>query len=196
MKMFVMILVTALAASAATAAAQLAVQSAGQLPDPAPADPTAKESLDVQYARTFLKLAQLELQRAQDTNRTIPGTFTGTAVDALRQTVTLAEAQLASALNPQANKPAVFLVNAENNVRAAEENYKRLEAIDRQRPGTISPLALERSQLTFQLAQIALEKARAVDPMNHQAFLQWQIDRLREEVVSLRNRVAQLSRMN
>jgi hypothetical protein len=196
MKNFALLILLAVAANPATAQ-----QPAPSVP-PTPAanfaasPPPATEDLDVQYAKTYLQCAQLELQRALDTNRQIPGTFTGVSIDALQQAVTLAEGQLAHAMNKDEKKPALFIQSAEQNLQSAEANLKRAEAIHRQRPNAFPATELERLRLTTQLARLTLEKARAADPDHPQQFLQWQIDQLRLEVSQLRNRLAQLQRMN
>jgi hypothetical protein len=171
--------------------------AASAAPPPEPAAPAAdKQNLDVQYAKTYLQLAQLELQRATNTNRQVPGTFTKPALDALQQFVQVAQQQLAIAENKQLDKKALYLISAEANAKASEAAYARILQINRESPGAIAAMEVERLRLTAQLARLSLDKARNVDVNSPQEYLQWEIDQLREDVFQLRNRVAQISRMN
>ena len=91
------------------------VPSAGQPPEPAkPAagnEEIDKEKLDIEYAKTFLQLAQLELQRAMNTNRQVPGTFTKAALDALQQAVQVAQEQLSLSESKQHNKKTLYMLS-------------------------------------------------------------------------------------
>ena len=90
----------------------------------------------------------------------------------------------------------MFLIAAEANAKAAQQQFQRVMAINQQNPGTITQIEIQRSKLTVELANVGLEKARSINPKNEAQFLQWQVDQLRQDLYQLRIRVAQLSRLN
>lgn len=193
-------LLTAAVATAQTAGSDNAQQNArnatgndAKAKDDKAAAEKARD-LDLRYSEAMLGLARLELQRAMGINRQIPGTFTKTAIEALEQSVIVCEAQV-EALKENKRIP-LYLIAAEANAKAARQSLQRVLAINQQNPGTITPIEVERLRLTAELANLALEKARTIKPQNEAQFLQWQLDQLREDLFQLRNRVAQLSRLN
>jgi hypothetical protein len=160
------------------------------------ANAAASGELNVRYAEIYLQMAQLQLQRAIDTNKQVPGTFTNTAVEALRQSVFVAEKQLEMLKNSNGQPVNMFLVSAEVNARSSLAGYNRAKAVNQMSPGAIPPVEIERLRLTAELASINLEKVKSIGNESSQAFVQWQIDQLREEFFQLRNQLAQIARMN
>jgi hypothetical protein len=152
--------------------------------------------LNMRYAEVYLQMAQLQLQRAIDTNKQVPGTFTNTAVEALRQSVFVAEKQLEMLKNSNGQPVNMFLVSAEVNARSSLAAYNRAKAVNQMSPGAIPPVEIERLRLTAELAKINLEKAKSIGNESSQEFVQWQIDQLREDFFTLRNQLAQIARMN
>ena len=154
------------------------------------------QDLDIRYARLTLALSQLELQRALETNKQVPGTFTRASLVALEQSVIINEEQLKALTQKGGKRIPMFLIAAEANAKATQQQLQRVLTINQQNPGTIAPIDIERLRLTAELANVNLEKARSINPKNEAQFLQWQVDQLREDVYQLRIRVAQLSRLN
>ncbi|HEX3658392.1 MAG TPA: hypothetical protein VHV55_21560 [Pirellulales bacterium] len=152
--------------------------------------------LDVRYMRVRLALSKLELDRVQQINKRIPGTFTKAAVEAIDHSVTIDEEQLKALTQKGGQRIPLYIIAAEANLSAAQQSLQRVLAINQQNPGTISPMEVERLRLTAELASVGLEKARSIKPQNESQFLQWQIDRLREDLYQLHTRLAQFSRMN
>lgn len=155
-----------------------------------------RHELDIRYVEVYLALAKLELQRALDTNKQIPGTFTNTALDALRLSVQIATAQLQNLQTNQSQRIPAYLISAEANARGAAAAYKRAVAANQQSPGALPATELERLRLTAILAELSLDKAKLVNPNSKLDYLQWQADQIREDLYQLRNRLAQFSRMN
>ncbi len=86
----------------------------------APAQPAMAATpgeLNIRYAETYLELAKVQLQRALDTNKQVPGTFTNVAIEALRQVVAVAEKQLSMLKQSNGRPVNMFLVSAEANAR-------------------------------------------------------------------------------
>jgi hypothetical protein len=154
------------------------------------------QGLDMQYAEVALELSRLELDRAINTNKQVPGTFSKVALEALGQSVRINEGQVENFKRAPKDRKALYLIAAEVNAQSAEAAYKRALQINQINPGTFVPAELQRLKLTSQLADLALQKASSVDLRNPQDYVQWQLDQLREDLYQLRTRVAQLSRMN
>jgi|GEM_PF-4483679 hypothetical protein len=171
---------------------------AEQAPAPAPTEkePQKLADLDVRYAEVYLQLTKLEFARAVDINRQIPGTFTNAALEALRQSVVIAQEQLNDLQAKGNDRKAAYLISAQASAKGAEAAYLRALRINEQSPGTIVANELERLRLSAELAKLSLQKAETVEPANVQQFLQWQVDQLREELYQLKTRLAQIQRMN
>ena len=164
---------------------------------PAPAAQSATPfELNIRYAEVYLELAKVQLQRALDTNKQVPGTFTNVAIEALRQVVYVAEKQLDMLKHSNGRPVNVFLLSAEANARASAATYKRAKAVNQMSPGAIPTAEIERLRLTAELAAINLDKAKSIGNEASQEYVQWQIDQLREDFFQLRNQLAQIARMN
>ena len=175
----------------------LNVSVAQQNQEPAPAANNASAGeLNIRYAEIYLELAKLQLQRALDTNKQVPGTFTNTAVEALRQSVYVAEQQVDMLKKSNGRPVNMFLVSAEINVRASAATYTRAKAVNQMSPGAIAQAEIERLRLTAELAKINLEKAKSIGNQSSGEYMQWQIDQLREDFFQLRNQLARIARMN
>jgi hypothetical protein len=174
----------------------LNVSVAQQNQNPAPANAATPGELNIRYAEVYLQLAKVQLQRALDTNKQVPGTFTNVAIEALRQVVFVAEQQLDMFQKSNGRPVNTFLVSAEANARASAAAYNRARAVNQMSPGAIPTAEIERLRLTAELADINLAKAKTIGNESSQEYVQWQIDQLREEFFQLRNQLAQISRMN
>jgi hypothetical protein len=173
----------------------VSVAQQNQTPAPA-ARPATPGELNIRYAEVYLELAKVQLQRALDTNKQVPGTFTNVAIEALRQVVTVAEKQLNMLKQSDGRPVNMFLVSAEANARASAASYNRAKAVNQMSPGAIPMAEIERLRLTAELASINLEKAKSIGSEASQEYVQWQIDQLREDFFQLRNQLAQIARMN
>lgn len=178
------------------AAAAWTQESGGQNSQASENENKQAHELDVRYAQTMLALAKLELQRGLQINQQIPGTFTKTAINALEQVVVIDEEQVKALTQPGSARVPLYLIAAQSSAKAAQQSLERVLAINQQNPGTITQIEVDRLRLNAELSHLALEKARSINPKNEAQFLQWQIDQLRDELLQLRNRMAQLSRMN
>lgn len=78
------------------------------------------------------------------------------------------------------------LQNVENDVTLAEQQLVWAKDVNQHQEGLVSDDEVKRLQLSVDLARLALERAKQpkikADPLHH---LQWQIDRLRSELLNL-----------
>lgn len=164
--------------------------AAGQVPA------KQEEPLNVRYARAFLELAKLDLQKAQNANRSVAGTLSAAYIEPLMQGVRMAEQLVDDAQQEaQGKKVAVSLRNEEVHAKLTEISYQKAAAANARVSGTVNGIELERLRLTAEVARLGLERAK-VASQTELGFVQWQLDQLHEELFRLRNTVAQISRMN
>jgi len=162
---------------------------------PIPAEPS--ETIDVRYAKALVGLAKLELLKAVEANQKTSGSFSDEAIDTLRQSLGNAELQLAESIRKaRADTQNAHVRKCEESVRAADAEWRRAIAANRKTPGSVSENELERLRLTAEVARLGLIKARAANAQSALEHLQWQLEELRSEVLSLRNRVEGLSQRN
>ena len=151
---------------------------------PAKQEPGKQESARIRYARTYLALAKLDVQIAGDRNKQFPETLPPGILLVLEQRVALAEQWLKEAQSDGDSKPGDIAVKiAEIYLKTAEINYAQAQKVNRISP--MRPRALERVRLKVDLAQAALATAKDLDPSSPEALLQFEIDRLREEVADM-----------
>jgi hypothetical protein len=160
-------------------------------PDSAKQDPNKQEAARVRYARTYLALAKLDVQIADDRNKQFPNTLPPGIMVVLEQRVALAEQWLKAAQPDSDSKPGDIAVRiAEIYLKTAEASYAQAERVNRVSP--MSPRALERARLKIDLAKGALATAKELDASSPDALLQFEIDRLREEVADMHVRQIEL----
>ena len=146
-------------------------------------DHGAASDIDARYFRKKLELAQHDLKVALDANRRIPNMNSKLSLLRLENQVAYA-----AKLVEQAGKHddhdlhQSHLQSVKNDVVLAEEQL----AWARKASGYLRDDQVKRLELNAQLARLALERAEqpeiTADPTRH---LQWQIDRLRSELLSL-----------
>mgnify|MGYP003668453670 CR=1 FL=1 len=143
----------------------------------------AATDIDVRYFQKKLELAKHDLQTALAANRRVPNMNSKLSLLRLENQVAYA-----TKLVEQAGKHTdhdlhkSHLQSVKNDVILAEEQL----AWAKKASGYLREDQIKRMELAAQLARLALERAEqpeiTADPMQH---LQWQIDRLRSELLSL-----------
>jgi SMC interacting uncharacterized protein involved in chromosome segregation len=172
----------------------LQVQSAAKEPAAAGEERTATETkdvkeLEVRYAKIFDQLARVNLQAAEELNQKIPGMFSNTYINRLKELVTVADNRLA-ALESGAPMGNVRLIRAQVDVNIAEKNLQRALDANKQSAGAMSNTAVERLRLHRDLAQVNLDRAKiAAESPSQMVDMQWQLDRLQDSVWELRSSI-------
>lgn len=154
----------------------------------------SESSLEVRLAETKLQLAQVELRRAIETNRRVPGTFPPGTLERLEQAVMVGNKQLALSKGKEHDLHAVHLLQLEAQVEFANRQQQAAMAANRRSPGVVDDTSLERLRLQAEVARLTLARARKPSSFEStQAHVQWQVDRLYDELQRLRNDVDVLS---
>lgn len=149
-----------------------------------------QQKLNEKYAETFLRLSEVNLQKAEDFNARVPGAFSAAEVGRLRSIVSFARDRLnwVKGTNHRQSDANIFM--ADQALRAAEQNYDKAMSANNRVPGAVSILEMERLRLTVELAKMSREKAELVARTNTPVDdVQWELDQLREDVMQLRSRV-------
>jgi len=142
------------------------------------------EDIRIRYARANLHLTEVELQIALTGNKRISNLYTARTVQRLRNNVAHAQEMLRyEAERGDVGLHKLHLRESEGELAVAQSELKSAIAVNRQQPGSINNLEIERLRAAKEVARLALEKAREraamQTPMVH---MQYQIDRMQSEL--------------
>ena len=158
-----------------------------QLPQsPAPGN-TGAESIEVRYARAQVQLAEVNLNRVEQSNKRVAGSVPSSVVDEYQHDVQVAKTRLeqATAALAASDFP-VWLERADTERRAAETTWKKATTLNRRVPGTFRPLDIEGFRLRAEVAKLQLERGQTLVESGREAQLQWQIEMLNNQVQRLK----------
>lgn len=178
--------------TAVQAAEEPSTPAAASADDRERADELAAQQhkLDVKYAETFVRLSEVNLQKAEDFNARVPGAFSAAEVGRLRSIVSYAQDRLKWVKGPNQRQADANIFMADQALRAADQNYEKALSANSRVPGAVSQLETERLRLTVELAKMSREKAELAARTNSPIDdVQWELDQLREDVMQLRSRV-------
>lgn len=159
-------------------------QAPSQAPNPQAQAPSQEASYRVRYAQMYITLAKLNLQAALNTNQQAPNTIPKGQIDVLKSWVALAE-QWAQATNDAAAGKLhnVALAEAKIVEKAAQEQYDSAVKLNQIAP--MNPVAFEKLRVKLEMAHLRVAAAKQLDPNNPQQILQFQFERLQEDVAEL-----------
>lgn len=149
---------------------------------------TNDESLEVRYARTALRLAQIEVEELGRENSRVPGVIPEMMLERARAGVQVAEAGLKRALAPSDEKgKSVHTRFVEEQARLAEQNLKNAENARRDHPESISDFEMERLRVAAEHARLraALWRDTEGRPLN--------VDRIERELEQISNELIDLN---
>jgi hypothetical protein len=175
----------------AVGAAVLAFQLLGAAgPAGRPSDSPEHPTLDVDYAKVQVQLAEANLKSVRQMNRRLPGAVSAEVVAQYQQDVEVANACLQGIMrgNGDGQFP-TWLRGAEMAVKAADDGWRKAVAANQRMPGTVEPLDIERLRLRAELARLQLEQGRALVGKSREAQLQWQVNLLHDQVRRLNEEV-------
>jgi hypothetical protein len=158
--------------------------------------PGPNDSLSVRYARAFVSLTQLEWQRALDTNKRVPGTYSTESIAALHRSVAFAQALLDQSLaksEGQKDPKTTIMSFTEARAKAAEADYQRAVEFSNRSQFASDKTELERLRLIAEITKLRVEQSKTLDTNSPAAVLQWEVDQLREDVLLLSQQVARLA---
>jgi hypothetical protein len=158
-------------------------------------DQTVQIDLNVSYAQACVRLAEAELQMSQEMNVMAANTVPKMRIDWLQANLEFARKQLEVAQEYQhgATMP-LQRVHAEKTAALAERELAEAIFVHNNSPGRISELNVKRLRAKADIAELRLRMWRS-DKYVHSLIdqMQWQIDRLTEQIIELNHRVARNS---
>ena len=153
------------------------------------------ESIHVRYARAYLDLAKADLDIALDMNRRIGGAYSENTLQRLRNHAEIAEARLQYEITGGESKlHDIHLRELEEARKLAEQDLASAIAVNKRLAGTVRELEIRRLRLAAEVARLAVARGR--DPAtvsSPYAHLQWQLDRMRSELLRLQTRTDKLA---
>ena len=143
--------------------------------------------VNVRYFQANLELAKHDLQVASTANRRIPNMTSKLAMIRLQNQVKYAAKLLEQSMTKDVDDlHMAHLQTVENDLTLAERQLKWAEEVSQKHSGSVRDDQLARLRLSAELARLAFKRAKdskiTADPITH---VQWQIDRLRSEVLNL-----------
>jgi hypothetical protein len=157
------------------------------------ADKKSDESLALRCAKAQLRLAELNLKKAEDMNKKVPGTLIGGMVMQFSEDVDLAKVLVSNADKaPIGDSFHAMLERAQLNVKSAAARSARGEETRQKAPSVVSANDIERLKLATEIAQLQLERGRALVDAAPEAKLQWQFEMMADEISKLKQHTALL----
>lgn len=160
--------------------------------DQPPVDEGTQTNLLVRSADARLRLAQADLEIALERNRQVPGNVSDMDLKRLKANIRVARQQLA--VTRQISHGSAYpnqLVAAKSAAEMAHQEYHSALKANKDLPGTIPMPLINRMKIKAELANIRVELWKDpgdyIPSMMHE--MQWQIDRLTEQVIELSERV-------
>ncbi len=154
------------------------------------------EDIAIQYARANLKLARVRLARFENVNHKAPGSIPQMVLERMRANISVAQEQLDHAIRPDDEKPMrAYVRYAEEKARVANLAWKNALELRKRPSAKITELDLEKYRLEAKVAELRLQmwQDRAYLPTLLDQ-MQWQIDRLSEELLELRKTVETMNK--
>jgi hypothetical protein len=146
--------------------------------------PNDQASARLQYARAYVALTNMELQIAQARNQQIPNTIPKAVILGLKDHVAMSQVWLREAESREAGKPYnVALEMAQILSREADEQYAK--GIQINAAVGLDPQQLDLLRIKAELARLRVATAKQIDVNSPAALVQFQVERLREEVAEL-----------
>jgi hypothetical protein len=154
---------------------------------PAPCD-TISESIEVRYARAQWRLAEVNLNRVEQSNKRVARSVPNSIVAEYQDDVKVARTRLKQAIAGQdASEFQVWLQRAEAEQRAANTMWKTATSVNGRLPGTFDELDVERFRLRAEVTKLQVERGQKLVDSGLEAQLQWKIDLLDNQVQRLKD---------
>ena len=149
-------------------------------------------AINARYAEVYLKIAELNLQTAIESDRRVPNTIPKAEIGRLKQIVSLAESQWKAAKSGE--KRNLAMENDASQVKVTQEALQKAVAANNRAPGTVSQIERDRLRLLAELTRLQLAKDKsAIEAKSTTTELQQRVDHLEKELRELREQVTRLT---
>lgn len=182
-----------LAQKGAPGKAAVPATKAGPPAAEAPASSTESHALDQKILNLRARLAEIDWQKAVDSNKQVPGTFTADEIDRRLAAFKFAQQRADQAKAGSGAQASQALRLAQANLKVYEIEYQKALAANKNSADAVPPLEVERLKLQADLGrlQVAREQSTGSGQMVA-SHMTAGLEELREEVQNLRSRVEQL----
>jgi len=159
--------------------------------DAPPASGEASANLQVRYADARVRLARVGLEKALALNEKVQGSVPAREVKRLEASIAVAVKQLEIAKEyTHGSALPTQLTVARSAAKLAEDDVRRALEVNKKNPGMISELIIKELRVKAEMAAIRVELWK--DPAYLPSLMdemQWQIDRLTEQVIEVSQRL-------
>jgi hypothetical protein len=152
---------------------------------PSPASKSEESDLNLRYAQAQLGLMETRLAELEERNRRAANTIRPAAIQLVQEYVAQARQRLESAKSDAANDSQIQVARAEAGLRAAEQDLKRAEAVNKRLANSVGPAEIKRLTAQRDLARVRVEKARHLASESPISNVRFELDQLREHVQDL-----------
>ncbi len=147
------------------------------------AERSSVESVDVQYCRAQLQLAETNLQRLRKMNRRVPRTVPSTLIAERQDDVATAQVRLRQAeAGARGNEFSAWLRRARADFSEAETTWKKALAVNRRSAGTIDAIDVKRFRLRAEVYRLQYRRGLALADAPREAQLGWRVELLANEL--------------
>jgi len=145
------------------------------------------KSLSVECAQAKLRLAELNLARAQELNQKVPGTLIGGMMEQFEKEVTLAKVELQIAEKSTDGDPfQASIERAKLALAAAKERAKVGMQTYKKAPTVVTKGDVERMRLFAVIVDLQLQRGEALANGPAEQKLEWQLEMLGDDIERIR----------
>lgn len=153
--------------------------------------PAEKESAEIRFAKAHLRVAEMDLQRLVQLQARNPNVFNTGTTDDLKRHFIVDQLQLEQAMKgAEANSHDLYMKTAKLGVEYAKGELKRKQQLHAKYDTEKTKFEVERAKLVVDMAEAQLELTSEKKGMTtSMAYLKWQIEMLRNQVLELQTQV-------
>jgi hypothetical protein len=160
--------------------------------EPAPAS-AAKQSVELQYSRAQLKLAEANLARLEQLNKKVARTVPASVIAERQQQVDVARVRLQQVEAGEAGDDfTVWLRRAKANQAEAATRWQQAVAVNQRAANTIDTRDVERYQLRAEVCRWQYERGRELARAPHEQQLAWRVELLTNELDWVRDEATRI----
>ena len=160
--------------------------------EPAPAG-AAKQSVELQYSRAQLKLAEANLARLQQLNKKVARTVPASVIAERQQQVEVARVRLQQVEAGEAGDDfAVWLRRAKAAQAEAATRWQQAVAVNQRAAGTIDAKDVERYQLRAEVCRLQYERGRELVDAPREEQMAWRVELLTNELDWVRDEATRI----
>jgi hypothetical protein len=153
----------------------------------------AAESVELQYCRAQLKLAEANLARLEQLNQKVARTVPSSLIAERQQQVAIAKLRLREAeAGAAGHEFVVWLRRAKAVHLEAATRWQQAVAVNQRAADTIDPRDVERYHLRAEVCRLQYERGQQLAKATHEAQLAWRVELLTNELDWVRDEATRI----